>query len=69
MGYESGEGGVIPTGYESEQVAGIDHDRSQSRTEIDSNVTRSPRRFAASPGCSRRERRARGAQDAKECGR
>ena len=26
MGYESEEGGVIPTGYESERVAGIDHD-------------------------------------------
>ncbi len=25
MGYESGEGGVIPMGYESERVAGIDH--------------------------------------------
>jgi hypothetical protein len=26
MGFESGEGGVIPTGYESERVAGFDHD-------------------------------------------
>jgi hypothetical protein len=26
MGYESEAGGVIPTGYESERLAGIDHD-------------------------------------------
>ena len=26
MGYESGEGDMIPTGYESERAAGFDHD-------------------------------------------
>jgi hypothetical protein len=26
MGFESGEEGVIPTAYESERVAGFDHD-------------------------------------------
>jgi transposase InsO family protein len=44
MGYESGEGGVIPTGYESERGTGIDHDR----THGDPNE----RRTFADPGAA-----------------
>ncbi len=39
MGYESGEGGVIPTGYESERVAGIDHDAKHGDPDERSTIT------------------------------